>query len=137
MAALIDGTALAERMTCETAPRAASVPVVEISIIGMHVAADIGVFAHEHGRAQPLVVDVILHVDAPARDALEETVDYQLIADDAHELARERTQLIETYALRLARKCIAYRGARSVEIRVSKPSALNDGLAGTRVSLAR
>jgi dihydroneopterin aldolase len=116
---------------------AASVPVVEISVTGIQVAADIGVFTHEHGRTQPLVVDIVLHVDAPARDALEETVDYQLIANDAHDLARERTALIETYAIRLARKCIAYRGARSVEIRVSKPGALNDGLAGTRVSLAR
>lgn len=110
---------------------------IEVTISGLQVAADIGVYAHEHGRVQPLIVDIILKIDAPARDVLEETIDYQRVADDAHALALGRTALIETYAMRLAERCIAYPGAQWVEIRVSKPGALRGGLAGVRASLAR
>ena len=122
-------------MPAELAPRAG--PTVEVTISGLQLAADIGVYAHEHGRPQPLLVDIVLAIDPPLHDALAETVDYQRIADDAHALARERTALIETYAMRLAERCIAQPGARSVDVRVSKAGALRAGLAGTRVTLAR
>ena len=56
---------------------------IHVTISGLQVAADIGVYAHEHGRAQPLVVDILLAIDAPAHDALQETIDYQRVADDA------------------------------------------------------
>lgn len=110
---------------------------VEITISALQVAADIGVYAHEHGRPQPLMVDVVLSVDAPAHDRLDETVDYQRVADDAHALALGRTALIETYAMRLAERCIGYSGVHHVEVRVSKPGALRGGLAGVRVSFGR
>lgn len=110
---------------------------VEITISALQVTADIGVYAHEHGRPQPLVVDVVLGIEAPIWDALDETVDYQRVADDAHALARGRIALIETYAMRLAERCMAYSGVHHVEVRVSKPGALRGGLAGTRVSLGR
>ena len=112
-------------------------PMVEVTISGLQVAADIGVYAHEHGRPQPLTVDIVLGVAAPARDMLDETVDYQRVADDAHALAQDRTALIETYAMRLAERCIGYSGVHQVEVRVSKPGALRGGLAGARVSLGR
>lgn len=111
--------------------------MLEVTISDLQVAADIGVYAHEHGRAQPLVVDIILKIDAPARDALNDTIDYQSVADDAHALALERTALIETYAMRLAERCIAYPGVQAADVRVSKPGALRGGLAGARASLAR
>jgi len=110
---------------------------VEVIIAGLQVAADIGVHAHEHGRVQPLLVDIVLAIDPPVHDTLGETIDYQSIADHAHALALARTALIETYAMRLAERCIAQPGARWVEVRVSKPGALRGGLAGTRVTLAR
>jgi len=110
---------------------------VQVTISGLQVAADIGVYAHEHGRAQPLVVDIILEIDPPARDALPETIDYQSVADDAHALAEGRTALIETYAMRLAQQCVAYAGVQSADVRVSKPGALRGGLAGARASLRR
>ena len=103
-----------------------AVVTVEVTISGLQVAADIGVYAHEHGRPQPLMVDIVLGVAAPARDMLDETVDYQRVADDAHALAQGRTALIETYP-----------GVHHAEVRVSKPGALRGGLAGTRVSLGR
>ena len=111
--------------------------IVEVTISGLQVAADIGVYAHEHGRAQPLVVDISLTIDAPAHDALPETLDYQRVADDAHALAERRTALIETYAMRLAEQCVGYPGVRKADVRVSKPGALRGGLAGARASLSR
>ena len=122
-------------------PQADPVPIgrmtVEVTVSGLTVAADIGVYAHEHGRAQPLVVDIALTIDPPMHDELPQTVDYQRVAEDAHALARGRTALIETYAMRLAERCLAYPGVRSAEVRVSKAGALRGGLAGTRVTLAR
>ena len=110
---------------------------VEVAISGLQVAADIGVYAHEHGRAQPLVVDIVLEIDLPAHDALQETIDYQSVADHAHALAQGRTALIETYAMRLAQKCVAHVGVQSADVRVSKPGALRGGMAGARATLRR
>lgn len=115
----------------------AGIATVEVTVSGLTVAADIGVYAHEHGRAQPLVVDIALAIDPPTHDVLGQTVDYQRVAEEAHALARGRTALIETYAMRLAERCLAYPCVQSVEVRVSKAGALRGGLAGTRVSLAR
>jgi len=115
----------------------ATAMTVEVTISGLQVAADIGVYAHEHGRLQPLMVDVALRIAAPARDTLDQTIDYECVADEAHALARARTALIETYAMRLAERCIAYPGVEHVEVRVSKPGALRGGLAGVRVSAGR
>lgn len=117
--------------------KAARDVTVEVTISDLQVAADIGVYAHEHGRAQPLVVNIVLRIDAPTHDTLDETIDYQSIADDAHALALARTALIETYAMRLAEQCIAYPGVQWVDVRVSKPGALRGGVAGARASLTR
>lgn len=110
---------------------------VDVTITALQVAADIGVYAHEHGNPQPLVVDVTIRVDAPQGDRLEDSLDYQIVANAAHALARERTQMIETYARRLAEACLAYPCAQWAEVRVTKAGALRAGLAGTRVRLSR
>lgn len=110
---------------------------VDVTVSALQVAADIGVYAHEHGNPQPLVVDVKIRVNPPAGDRLEDSLDYQAVANAAHALARERTQMIETYARRLAEACLAHPGAIWAEVRVSKAGALRAGLAGTRVKLSR
>ena len=110
---------------------------VEVSVSALQVAADIGVYAHEHGNPQPLVVDVVIQVIPPAEDRLAASLDYQIVADAAHRLGRERIQLIETYAQRLAGICLEHPSALAVEVRVGKAGALRAGLAGTRVALVR
>lgn len=128
-----------DRVVIDTAERIAPLGnlTVEVTVSGLTVAADIGVYAHEHGRAQPLVVDIALAIDPPAHDVLAQTVDYQRVAEEAHALARGRTALIEIYAMRLAERCLAFPGVQSAEVRVSKAGALRGGLAGTRVTLTR
>jgi dihydroneopterin aldolase len=116
---------------------ASHVVLAEISVTGLEVAADIGVYAHERGRPQPLVVDVVVRLPAPASDTLDASLDYQRIAEYAHALARERICLIETFARRLAERCLDHPVAQAVEVRVAKPGALRGGLAGTRILLSR
>lgn len=111
--------------------------VVDVRVTGLQIAAEIGVYAHEHGVTQRLVVDVIVTVTPPETDTLSASLDYQRIADDAQALGRERIGLIETYARRLAEKCLAHPAARRVEVRVAKPGALRNGLAGTSIAMAR
>lgn len=110
---------------------------VDVTVSALQVAADIGVYAHEHGNPQPLVVDVTIRVASPVGDRLEDSLDYQAVATAAHALARERTQMIETYARRLAEACLDHPCALWAEVRVTKAGALRAGLAGTRVKLSR
>ncbi|MBN8816825.1 MAG: dihydroneopterin aldolase [Sphingomonas sp.] len=109
----------------------------EVTVTALQVAADIGVYTHEHGRPQPLLVDVIVRITPPEADRLEQSIDYQRIADDAYKLGTSRIALIETYALRLAQCCLSHPRALAAEVRVSKPGALRGALAGTRVLLTR
>jgi dihydroneopterin aldolase len=94
------------------------------------------VFAHEIGAHQTLVIQVRLTLSPPAGDWLDQTVDYNLIADHAQRLGRERIGLIETFARRLAEACLAHEGVSRAEVAVAKPGALRDAVAGTRIVLA-
>lgn len=127
---------MAERDPAESLAEALCV-TVEVSVTGLLVAADIGVYAHERGRPQPLSVDVVVELVPPAADDLSASLDYQQIVEDAHALGRERTELIETFARKLAERCLTHPAARAAEVRVAKSGALRGGLAGTRVRLAR
>jgi dihydroneopterin aldolase len=139
MAALIETPICADpaRSTQPRWPDAGFDATVEVTVSGLQVAADIGVYAHEHGNPQPLVIDIAIRVTPPTEDRLEASIDYQSVADAAHALGRERIQLIETYARRLALACLDHPAAQAVEVRVGKAGALRAGLAGTRVTLAR
>lgn len=108
-----------------------------VTVTGLQIAAEIGVYAHEHDVTQLLIVDVIVTVTSPATDTLSASMDYQRIADDAQALGAQRTGLIETYARLLAERCLAHPAAQRVEVRVAKPGALRNGLAGTTVVMAR
>lgn len=108
-----------------------------VTVTGLQVAAEIGVYAHEHGVSQRLVVDVVVTVTPPESDTLSASLDYQRIADDAQALGGQRIGLIETYARLLAEKCLTHPTALRVEVRVAKPGALRNGLAGTTVVMSR
>ena len=108
-----------------------------VTVAGLEIAAEIGVYAHEHGLMQRLVVDVVVTVTPPESDTLSASLDYQRIADDAQALGGQRIGLIETYARLLAEKCLAHPAAQRVEVRVAKPGALRNGLAGATVVMSR
>lgn len=107
-----------------------------ISVRQIYVLADIGIHSHEVGRPQPLVVDVEVEMCAPAQDAIDATLDYNLIVAAADELAKRRICLIETYCRILAEHCLSEFGASLVKVSVTKPQALRNGIAGSSITLA-
>lgn len=104
-----------------------------VSVRDIVVQADIGVHAHEIGHPQPLVVSVILEIDAPHADRIEATIDYNGIVALAEALGAQRIGLIETFAHRLATQCLEFAGVRSADVAVEKPRALGNGVASTRL----
>lgn len=134
---------MAENSSCIVEPifhMTSSSPVVALSLVtirDLSVAADIGVYAHEIGRPQTLVLNVTLHVKPVMADQISETIDYTRVVEYAEALARERTALIETFAYRLAEKCLAHPLVHEADVVVEKPGAIPQAVAGTRVVLRR
>jgi dihydroneopterin aldolase len=104
---------------------AARIVVAKIFVRGLKVDAEIGVYAHERGRTQPLVLDVELDVTTVHAERLSQTVNYETIANDARDLAAEgHFELVETFAERLAERCLADPRVTRARVRVEKPMAL-------------
>jgi dihydroneopterin aldolase len=101
------------------------VEAVKVFVRALRVEAEVGVHRHEHGRRQPLIVDIELDVAPPAGDQIADTVDYQTIAAHAQAIAADgHVNLIETFAERLARACLEDSRVSRARVRVEKPEAL-------------
>ncbi len=109
----------------------------EVTLDGIEVEADIGAYAREFGRPQPLAIDVTITIVPPSGDDLATTFDYAQIHAFATELAAQRIALIETFAERLARRCLAHPSARAADVRITKPRAVPGCMARVRVRLSR
>lgn len=98
---------------------------LSVFVRGLKVQAFIGVYAHEKGRTQPLIVDAELALhDAPV-ETLADTVDYERVAEAARAIAAAgHVELVEDYAERLARVCLQDPRVTAVRVRVDKPEAL-------------
>src|SRR5438132_1463344 len=84
------------------------VVMTKIFVTGVKIDAEIGIYKHEIGRAQPLVVDVELDVPTAGAERLADTLNYETILAAARAVAAGgHIQLVETYAERLARACLA------------------------------
>jgi dihydroneopterin aldolase len=97
----------------------------------LEVAAPIGVYAHEHGILQTLVIDLTLETDltqAATTDDLQHAIDYDRLAAIAREIATSQHHaLIETVAEKIAAKILAqFAAATAVCVRVAKPGAVKD-----------
>lgn len=102
-----------------------------VCLEGLEVPAPIGVYAHEHGVLQKLVIDLILEADqskAAATDDLQHATDYDRLAAIARELcASQHHALIEAVAEKIARRVLAdFPAATAVFVRVAKPGAVPD-----------
>jgi len=112
----------------------------KVFVTGVQVQAQIGVYKHEIGRVQPLVVDVELDVPTDASDRLADTVNYETILAAAQELAAQgHVDLVETFAHRLAARCLADPRVSRARVRIEKPLALAPHAvgAGVEIVLAR
>lgn len=124
----------AKRMQTELAIRTESCRVLLNEI---EVMADIGALAVELGVPQPLKINVALEVVAPDIDHLSQTFDYSQIREYALELASKRIVLIEIFAQKLARRCLAADVVLEAEVWIAKPKAVPGCMAGTYVKLTK
>jgi 7,8-dihydroneopterin aldolase/epimerase/oxygenase len=106
---------------------------------GLRLDAGIGVYAHEQGRLQPLMVDVTLVLRPAAVERLGDTVNYERVAEAARGLVDAgHIELVETLAERLARACLDDARVMRATVRIEKPEALAGAeAAGCEVTLAR
>lgn len=124
----VQAAARAARMTeaIATIGRAAP-PGDRVVIRGLEVFAFHGVRPEEQAEGQPFVIDVEASLDlAPAAraDDLGATLDYGRLADTLRVVAtRERSDLIETLAERLAAAVLREPGVTQAVVRVGKPRA--------------
>jgi dihydroneopterin aldolase len=102
------------------------------------VQAEIGVYEHEHGRSQPLVIEVELDLSAEHFEHIADTISYETIAQHARAIAAAgHMKLVETFAERLGRACMEDPRVRAARVRVSKPEALAPAMAGVEIRLER
>lgn len=112
----------------------------KIFVTGLKVDAQIGVYDHELGRGQPLVVDVELDVPIAGATRISHTVNYETIGEAARAIAAEgHIGLVETFAERLAQACLADPRVTRVRVRVEKPLALapHAAAAGVEITVVR
>lgn len=111
--------------------------VTRVAVRDLNIMADIGINPDEIGQRQPLIVSVTMLVESVEDDAIDATVDYRRVAAAAAELGEQRIALIETFARRLATRCLLLGPVREVTVQIDKPKALAAGLASVTVTLAR
>ena len=117
---------------------AISVESVKVFVRQARIEAEIGVYAHEHGRRQPLIIDVELDLAARPVRHIADTVDYEGVVEKARALAASgHVKLVEAFAERLARACLDDPLVLRARVRVEKPEALADAVAGVEIVLAR
>ena len=84
-------------------PGASRIVITKVFVRGLQVEAHIGVYKHEKGRTQTLVIDAELDVAVTNWNDLSETVNYEIIAEKARRVADEGHRgLVETFAHHLA-----------------------------------
>ena len=107
-----------------------------VFVRGLSLAAEIGVHPHERGITQPLDVDVALELAPGPVEHLSDTLNYETVRAAALDLvAQGHMELIETFAERLARACLADPRVTRARVRVEKPLALAPHATGAGVEI--
>lgn len=95
-----------------------------ISLTGLRVRGNHGVFEFERREGQDFVIDVTLWLPFPDTDEVADTVHYgELASRLAEVVAGEPVNLIETLASRLLDVCLADRRVVEATVTVHKPQA--------------
>jgi dihydroneopterin aldolase len=98
-----------------------------VFVKGLRVEAAIGVYDHEHGRLQPLIIDASFDLTLHDIQHLRDTVNYEQVGRIARDfIARGHIRLVETLAEDMARSLLELPHVTRVEIAISKPEALPD-----------
>tara|TARA_R110000868_G_scaffold64845_5_gene194579 strand:- start:3208 stop:3633 length:426 start_codon:yes stop_codon:yes gene_type:complete len=102
--------------------------------------AHIGVYAHEHGRTQPIRVNVDLTVhEAAHSDALANVVSYEAVVNDIKAIvAAGHLNLVETLAEQIAAQCLLDQRVSVARIRVEKLAIIAEAASvGVEIERAR
>jgi 7,8-dihydroneopterin aldolase/epimerase/oxygenase len=112
---------------------------LHVFVEGLELQAEIGLYDHERGRTQPLLVDVELELTPSTAHGIHGTVNYETLAAKARALAGGgHIELVETFAERLAADCLDHPRAIGVRVRVRKPEAIRGAsAAGVELSARR
>jgi dihydroneopterin aldolase len=99
-----------------------------VFVRGLRLAAEIGVWKHERGRTQPIVVDLALAVsDTVPPRGLGDIVRYDLVVERVQALVAEgHMDLVETLADRIADLCLGFDRVIGARVRVAKLAAMPD-----------
>ncbi len=99
---------------------------IVVLIRNLEILARIGVHGHEHGKPQPVRINVALTADvAPVDDRLENAVDYEAVTERIRAIAGVgHINLAETLAERIAAACLEDSRVNQARIRVEKLHAL-------------
>jgi dihydroneopterin aldolase len=117
---------------------AANIVGAKIFVRGIVVQTEIGVYEHEHGRTQPLVVDVELELGVAGFHHLSDTLNYENVGVWVREVAAQgHVRLVETFAEQVALACLRDARVLSARVRVEKPEALAPAIAGVEVLVQR
>lgn len=110
-------------------------PASHVFLRALTLDAHIGYYAQEKGGRQPLVLDIELSIDTQrfGDDRISRTVDYDILARHAHELAASHVDLLETFAERLADRCLTLDHVLAVRVRIEKPRAVPNAMAGVEI----
>jgi dihydroneopterin aldolase len=121
-------------------PPAIGVTSLKVFVRAARIEAEIGVHAHEHGRRQPLIIDVELDIAPRPVQHIGETINYERVVEAANALAASgHHKLVEAFAERLARALLDDPLVRRARVRVEKPEALAPiaQAAGVEIVLSR
>jgi len=98
-----------------------------VFIRNLELHAQIGIYTHERGKAQPVRINVDLAVEDAARleDRLDQVVDYAEITQRIRDIvAAGHINLVETLAERIAEACFVDARVKTARVRVEKLHAL-------------
>ena len=112
-----------------------------VFIRNLELPAQIGVWRHEHGKEQPIRINVDLAVEdlIDLGDDLAKVVDYGVIETKIREMIAEgHVRLIETLAERIAAACFEDSRVKTARVRVEKLHALSNAeSAGVEIERTR
>lgn len=110
-----------------------------VIVRGLVVETEIGLLPEEHGRTQPLRVDLEVELDTSEIATLDDSVDYGAAAADVRALAADGPwRMVEDFASRVALRVLARPRAAAVTVRVLKTTLAPDAEGvGCELRLAR
>lgn len=111
---------------------------MRIEVSGIELHGRHGVLDEERRDGQRFVFDVSMEVEEPARDEIEETVDYRDVVACVREVSDGRAfELLETLAAAIADELMLRVAPVSVSVRVGKPDLQLVGGATATVTARR